>query len=654
MKAYLLSLIFFCGLMLHVRGQGPVFDSLRNLLNKAPQDTNRVEMLAAYANLNAFTRADTGLIIAKEALDLARQLHFERGEIDALNARGEAYHLQGNYVASLKDQFEALSISRRIKNAASEAKTLGVIAIVYNELGEPRQALQYLLPANKIYQSLPGRFDGCFELSNTGDAYDMLKMRDSALYYQREAYKHFPDITGPHLKSFVSRHIGNVYLELGQYDSALKFYRQSSMYASLTNDKINLSMNQKNTADLYEALHEYDSSLLYARQAFTSANSIPVRLQVLQASKLLAILFRKSGKLDSALFYFDISSSMKDSLYGPEKFRQLQLLMLDQQKNEQLEREQQEAFRNKIKYYALLTGMAVFLLLAFILMRNNRQKQKANNLLKDQKSKIESTLTELKSAQAQLIQSEKMASLGELTAGIAHEIQNPLNFVNNFSELNTELIDEADKAIEDGRPTEAKVLLSNLRDNQVKINHHGRRADAIVKGMLLHSRESKGQKEFIDINNFVEEYLRLSYQGLRAKDNTLHVSLHTDFDSSIGKMNIIPQDLGRVLLNLYNNAFYAVSERKKQDPEGYGPTVSVNTRKMQDKIEIHVNDNGNGISQKVLDKIFQPFFTTKPAGQGTGLGLSLSYDIIKAHGGEIKVISSAGEGAEFIIELPTK
>ena len=281
-----------------------------------------------------------------------------------------------------------------------------------------------------------------------------------------------------------------------------------------------------------------------------------------------------------------------------------------------------------------------------------------------QKNELEQALIELRNTQSQLIQSEKMASLGTLTAGIAHEIQNPLNFVNNFSEVNTELIEELkgekskvkserDEKLED-------EILSNLSQNLEKILFHGKRADAIVKGMLEHSRINTGQKQPADINDLADEYLRLAYHGLRAKDKLFNAKLETDFDSTIGEINIVPQDIGRVLLNLFNNAFYAAMEKKKnltgfQNLSGlnnYEPTVSVKTKKVDGKVKIHVKDNGIGIPQKVVDKIFQPFFTTKPTGQGTGLGLSLSYDIIKAHGGEINVETKEGEGSEFVIQLP--
>ena len=274
-------------------------------------------------------------------------------------------------------------------------------------------------------------------------------------------------------------------------------------------------------------------------------------------------------------------------------------------------------------------------------------------------AELRQSLEELKAAQAQLVQSEKMASLGELTAGIAHEIQNPLNFVNNFSELNGELLEEMKQEIDKNNFGEVKSMADDIISNEEKINHHGKRADAIVKGMLQHSRQS-GVKELSDINALAEEYLKLSYHGLRAKDKSFNATMKTDFDTTIGKINIIPQDIGRVIMNLLTNAFYAVNEKKQQQPETYQPTVTVQTKKTGSNIFIYISDNGNGVPRNIIDKIFQPFFTTKPTGQGTGLGLSLSYDIVtKGHGGELKVETTEGEGLSaeagttFTIILPT-
>jgi two-component system, NtrC family, sensor kinase len=269
---------------------------------------------------------------------------------------------------------------------------------------------------------------------------------------------------------------------------------------------------------------------------------------------------------------------------------------------------------------------------------------------------LNETMTNLKETQSQLIQSEKMASLGELTAGIAHEIQNPLNFVNNFSDINTELIEEMKAAIDKGDLEEAKDLASDISSNEQKINFHGKRADGIVKGMLQHSRSSNNIKEQVNINVLADEYLRLAYHGLRAKDKSFNATMKTNYDENIGSITAVPQDIGRALLNLITNAFYAVNERRQQaQPDNhYEPTVIISTKKTDDKVEVKVKDNGNGILPKVLDKIFQPFFTTKPTGQGTGLGLSLCYDIIKAHGGELKVETQEGVGTTFIVLLPEK
>jgi two-component system, NtrC family, sensor kinase len=285
--------------------------------------------------------------------------------------------------------------------------------------------------------------------------------------------------------------------------------------------------------------------------------------------------------------------------------------------------------------------------------------------LTKQKEALQITLDELKSTQAQLIQAEKMASLGELTAGIAHEIQNPLNFVNNFSEVSVELAGELKDQISTidipaAQKSDIEDIMNDIVQNQEKINFHGKRADGIVKGMLQHSRNSSGQKEISDINALVDEYLRLSYHGLRAKDKTFNATMKTDYDQNLQPVSIVPQEIGRAVLNLFTNAFYSVTQKKALGINGYEPTVYVSTKKIvsgtgKNMVEIKVKDNGMGVPQKVIEKIFQPFFTTKPSGQGTGLGLSLTYDIVtKSHGGEINVVTADMEGAEFVILLPVQ
>jgi two-component system NtrC family sensor kinase len=315
--------------------------------------------------------------------------------------------------------------------------------------------------------------------------------------------------------------------------------------------------------------------------------------------------------------------------------------------------------RKKLKYHkdleALHEEQRQTLTNQNIILEQKVQQRTAELTL--QKEVLQQSLSELKQAQAQLVQREKMASLGELTAGIAHEIQNPLNFVNNFSEINTELLAEMkdhlskENFTEEGH-TQINSLVNHVTDNFEKIKQHGKRADAIVKGMLQHSRMSTGTKESTDINLLCAEYIKLSYQGIRARDHSFNVDIQTDFDTSLPKMNIVPQEIARVILNLLNNAFYSVDEKKKKSGSEFVPSVFIGTGRDVDHLKIRIRDNGLGVPDKIKDKIFNPFFTTKPSGQGTGLGLSLSYDIIKAAGGELKLEAAEGEFAEFTIIIP--
>ena len=442
--------------------------------------------------------------------------------------------------------------------------------------------------------------------------------------------------------------IGTIYYKKGNVSEALTFLRKSIE----NNPKYSVGVSEfwlpyYTFAEYHLEKGNGDSGLYYAKKAFEGVKT-PADEQ--KASALLAKVYLAIGKPDSAARYYQLALSYNDIINNIDRKRLLQT----QEFEEQLRQQEVEETKNRIKVYSLLGGIGMLLLIAGMLLINNRRRKRINTLLQQKNQKIESTLEELKSTQAQLIQSEKMASLGELTAGIAHEIQNPLNFVNNFSDVNKDLIDEMQEEMDKGNLDDAKAISNDIKENEQKINHHGKRADAIVKGMLQHSRATSGHKEPTDINALADEYLRLSYHGLRAKDKDFNSDFKTDFDESIGKIEVVPQEIGRVLLNLYNNAFYSVNEKKRQLNGTFEPTVEVSTKRVGNKIELSVKDNGVGIPQKILDKIFQPFFTTKPTGQGTGLGLSLSYDIIKAHGGELRVETEESEGAEFIILLPLK
>jgi signal transduction histidine kinase len=454
--------------------------------------------------------------------------------------------------------------------------------------------------------------------------------------------------------------MGRFYAAEGKKQLAAEYYKKALVASKDQNYYLRgVVASNLLLADIYKQPGQRDSGLHYIKDALSTAQYLNAPDLLLRSYTALADYYKTANNNDSTVKYQSLIIKINNSLFNSKQAQQFQNIDFDEQQRQQQIEAAQSAYRIKLRMYLLIAGVVIFLFIAILLLRNNRHKQKAYALLTKQKletdkqkNKAEQTLNELKAMQAQLVQSEKMASLGELTAGIAHEIQNPLNFVNNFSEVNNELIEDMEQEIDKGNFKEVKTIANDIKENQQKITHHGKRADAIVKNMLQHSRSSEGKKEPTDINKLADEYFRLAYHGLRAKDNSFNATMKTDFDETIGNINIIPQDIGRVLLNLFTNAFYAVAEKKKQHPEGYEPAVSVITKKINDKVEISVRDNGNGIPQKVLDKIFQPFVTTKPTGQGTGLGLSMSYDIIKALGGEIKVETKEGEYAEFIITIP--
>jgi signal transduction histidine kinase len=486
---------------------------------------------------------------------------------------------------------------------------------------------------------------------NLGRSYFEAGRLDSVLFLEKEA----ADLA---IAVNQKKYLGQIYSTMADvyYKQKDTLHAQEMLNASLQISENEQNFNNLNVscfmlASLYIDKRQKDSALFYALrnreiiEKLGFANGLVVNLGMIYDNIYKA--YQLYDNRDSVYKYMQLALVVKDSLNGLriKTLAAFQNAILDEQLRLQHSERDKLAFQSKVKVYGLLSGLAIFLLIAFILYRNNREKQKANLVLKN-------TLSDLKSTQSQLIQSQKMASLGELTAGIAHEIQNPLNFVNNFSEVSTELIDEINVEIDRGNFDDVKDIAGDLKQNLEKINHHGKRAGDIVKGMLQHSRSSSGLKEPTDINALADEYLRLAYHGLKAKDIDFNATMKTDFDESIDKINIIPQDIGRVILNLITNAFYAVNEKSKQGIADYEPTVSVSTKKVNDKVEIKVTDNGNGIPANILDKIFQPFFTTKPTGQGTGLGLSLSYDIVKAHGGELKVETKEGDRSTFIIHLP--
>ena len=493
---------------------------------------------------------------------------------------------------------------------------------------------------------------------NLGQAYYHINL-DSALILEQNAEQIFIQTGYKKYLGFVYLGVGTIYSAKGNKPFALKYFLKG-LHASI--EQKNLATAQSNyflLSNYYLSEKQRDSSLYYARKRLELAHSINLNDLGL-AYEAVCRSYQLAGNTDSAYKYQGLALMANDSSYKAtaKSLADFQKLSFKAQINLQELEKEKAANQTRIRTFVLLAAIGVLLLLAVIFYRNTREKQKANVLLNQQKDEVQSALSRLKSTQTQLIQSEKMASLGELTAGIAHEIQNPLNFVNNFSEVSAELVDEMEEELGRGDIEEAQSIAADVKQNLEKIRHHGKRADIIVKGMLEHSRVGTGEKQPTDLDALADEFLKLSYHGFHAKDRSFNaapiaIGMVTHFDPDLPKINLVQQDIGRVLLNLFNNAFYAVNQKAKTAGADYKPEVSVATSLKNDLVMIIVKDNGNGIPDAIKDKIMQPFFTTKPTGEGTGLGLSLSYDIVvKGHGGSIQVNSVDGEGSEFIVTLP--
>jgi two-component system, NtrC family, sensor kinase len=629
---------------------------LRKQLEEADNDTIRALVFAKISYEYAYFNFDSSFVYAEKALKLSDETDFARGRANALIGFGNLYLRQGDYPKALQYEFRALELSEKFHFEKEKAISLMELGFTYHNLSDYPRALDFSLQARELFRRNSWsnyNVENEIAISNT---YIATNKKDSALVGIQKIYN---DPENKIMLPIILEVLGNIHTSLGNFTIAKDLLYKAIPSDIENNDLYSLIWAYNSLAKLYKATNQSDSCIYYAKKGLTIAENIQLKEGILFNSLILSIEFEATDA-GKALFYRKKYDDVYNKMYGQDKVLALQKTLAEQQERQKQFDEKRTAEKNRLRQFAFMGGLSFLFLIALVLYRNNRQKQKANDILQQQKQKIESTLLELRSTQSQLIQSEKMASLGELTAGIAHEIQNPLNFVNNFSDLSNELIveieEERAKNPESRDENLVSEVLTDIKQNLEKINHHGKRADAIVKGMLQHSRTSTGQKEPTDINALADEYLRLSYHGLRAKDKSFNANFRTEFDESLPNINVIPQDIGRVLLNLINNAFYAVSEAGNSKLEArvphYMPEVLVSTRKLEDKIEIRVKDNGNGIPQNIKDKIFQPFFTTKPTGQGTGLGLSLSYDLVKAHGGELKMETNVGEGTQFIIQLP--
>ncbi|MGB4773325.1 MAG: ATP-binding protein [Chitinophagaceae bacterium] len=619
-------------------------DSIKQRLSATTEDTGRIIIMARLSTLYR-TEPDSSDKYGLQALGLAKKIGFAKGEALALDALGNQYRLEGDFPKALKTLLQALQLAEQVGDPDVTAKCLTSIGIIYSQLNDNPRAVSYFKRARAEYWSIGDQKNICQLEANISRIFRRNGQLDSATVHIAKATEYLKQNSSNSIVSWILMEAGAVSFDLGNHEAAFNYLHQSVVINEQNQDHFYGTFAFNFLAGFHRNLNNRDSTIHYARRGLAEAQQIKFKYGALEASTLLAQQ-NEGINVNEALHYYKLSKAIGDELYGPAIVQDLQKILLEEQERIRLAEEAKIAERNRLKQYGLLAGLAVSLLIAVILFRNYKQQKRSNAVLTK-------TLSELKAAQAQLIQSEKMASLGELTAGIAHEIQNPLNFVNNFSEVNSELITELEEAANTGNLDEVKAIAQDLKANEDKIRHHGKRADSIVKGMLQHSQKGSGEKELIDINVLADEYFRLAYHGLRAKDNTMNANMETNLDESIGKVQLVQQDISRVLLNLYNNAFYAVAERFKKEGSSFKPLVTLTTARTGNNINITVSDNGSGIPEQIKHKIFQPFFTTKPTGLGTGLGLSLSYDIVKAHGGTLEVESIEGVGTSFTLRLPS-
>lgn len=675
-------------------------DTLKSALKLAKETGNKSLEAVIYADIgnayNSLSKDKAALVNHLRSVSLFRETGSKKELAWQLNSVGITQRVLGNYGDALEYMMESLKISRSIGDSNTTIEALLAIGFTYAFVEMWDDALKFQAQALDIYREM----NDSLGIARIYNDMGVTNMRAGKLEVALDQHKKALAIrlkSKEHYYTFASfLYIGDLLEKLNRIPEAIQYYESAFNYTKFSSFRVSQIDAGISLGRAYQKSQDYDKALNMLALAYEVALEMDDRSFQAQAALFKAKVYLAKENPRLALFWLHNAekaaaesslvylaeiyqsigetyskmgdfrnaylnqlkySRVKDSMDVAENLEKIARLsnrlefenkqaLQNQNHEKELILKQAEIRREKVTRNFSLFGMFVAMVLMIIAFIRFVEKQKLNK-------KLSETLSDLKSTQSQLIQREKMASLGELAAGISHEIQNPLNFVNNFSEVSRELITEVFEELSKGNQQDAMNILEDVKENLDKINHHGKRADSIIKGMLQHSRSSSGTKEPTDINALADEFLRLAYHGLRARDKSFNALMKTDFDQKLGKVNVIPQDMGRVILNLITNAFYAANEKRITGKENYQPTVQVSTRKTKDKVMVLVQDNGNGIPQHVLGKIFQPFFTTKPAGEGTGLGLSMSYDIVtKGHGGELTVETSEGLGTTFTIVIP--
>ena len=590
-----------------------------------------------------YENPDSSMFYAQNALLLSNEKRFEYGQYRSQIEISKVLWVIGSYAESHRSFLKLLEQARDENVSFRISECLAWLVVVCRDWGNYDEGLKYFEESENYRESFPQH---------------VWNMNKASIYVLQGRFEEAISLLDENAESYLDFMLlikGNAFLGTGSTQKAKEYFYRALQLLKVDPNSKNLADTYRGISSAFKAENKIDSSIYYAEKSYL-INRTSFKRGYYHSCILLSQIYEDRNPSKSIKY-------LNEAVIANNEMRNTQQVLTSlnsfySEKIDQIKiKQEKKLIEIEYRQWGMIGGLFSLLIILILLYISRRNHLRS-------KVKIENAYKKLQATQSQLIQSEKMASLGELTAGIAHEIQNPLNFVNNFSEVNSELVEELKEEIKKGDLKEIEAIAKDIEENESKIKHHGHRADSIVKGMLMHSRASSGEKELTDINALADEYLRLAYYGMRAKDKSFNAAFKTDFDASLPKINVVPQDIGRILLNLINNAFHAVHEKANRhsesehrddvEPADYKPEVMVNTKQVDGKVQIVVSDNGPGIPEGIRDKIFQPFFTTKPTGSGTGLGLSLSYDIVKAHGGEIYLINPESTGCCIKLLLPFK